>query len=170
MMICKSSVISSIIIALQLTACVALTSYNRYNHNNEPITCVKDKKLDGQLLQSPDNDTVYLILDGCRNPIPNNETFNNLFRSRDCIETTRLFRTVCHCTNVEITSGAILARETDGMDLYLVTKGVKRLLSDTNTFTAFCLDSNKVITMDKKLNIVLHYVKEGLPILVGAHQ
>ncbi|XP_076335748.1 uncharacterized protein LOC143238958 [Tachypleus tridentatus] len=106
-------------------------------------TCVTDNTLDGTLMKHPSKPEVYQIIDGCRHWVPNPPTYNNLYKTWECIKTNVLVEHICNCDS--LSNGAELIKGS-GPAVYLLSNGVKRHIANPDTFNAFCFDWNKIKT------------------------
>lgn len=91
--------------------------------------------LDGVRIRMPNQPTIYLVDQGLRRAVPDPSTYNNLFRDWEGIvvdidvDAVPLGPPIAH--------GAVLVRADGAPSVYLVDRGVKRLVASPETMNRY---------------------------------
>jgi hypothetical protein len=113
-------------------------------------------EFNGDRVQLPTKDPVYLVLDGKRCHVPDPQTSKNLFDDRVGPDRSDLIELIALGTPLE--SGALLIKADDNPTYYLLTNGKKRKINSPAILNLYHFDSQKVRSYPA---IVIKYIPSG---------
>lgn len=102
-------------------------------------------ELNGARLKGAGSPAVHLILDGKRRWIPNPNTYNNLFRNWNGIQTVIDIGSIDD--GGQLSDGAILAKSPNDPAVYLVSNGIKRWITSPAAMDKYYFDWNKIVSL-----------------------
>lgn len=101
--------------------------------------------LNGRLVQVPGAPQVYLVINGYRRWIPNYETFLNLFPGNATIQSDTGVGLISE--GPALSNGAVLAKSSAAVQVYLVSNGMKMWIPSPAIFTLNQFNSNNILTV-----------------------
>lgn len=101
--------------------------------------------LNGRLVQVPGLPQVYLVINGYRRWIPDYDTFLNLFPGNATIQSDTGVGLISE--GPALSSGAVLAKSSDDVRIYLVTNGMKMWIPSPAIFQLNQFNSATVLTV-----------------------
>lgn len=101
--------------------------------------------LNGRLVQVPGAPQVYLVINGYRRWIPNYPTFLNLFPSNASIQSDTGVGLISE--GPALSNGAVLAKSSDDVKIYLVTNGMKMWIPSPAIFQLNQFNPATVLTV-----------------------
>jgi len=113
-------------------------------------------ELNGLRVKMPNRQEIYLIDSGYRRWIPNQATYDNLFRDRSGIISDINVDAIPLGAN--ITSGAMLARASGTAPVYLIDQNVKRWIVSPAIFDQYWFASKQICTVSP---VIINAIPSG---------
>ncbi|MFI1800282.1 hypothetical protein ACH427_23425 [Streptomyces sp. NPDC020379] len=102
-------------------------------------------ELNGKRVKGINGPAIYLILDGKRRWIPNPDTYNNLFRGWDGIQSVVDINSIDD--GGQLSDGAILGKSPNAPQVYLISNGVKRWITSPAAMDKYDFAWNKIVVL-----------------------
>ncbi|MGW2188495.1 hypothetical protein [Streptomyces sp. NPDC001719] len=116
-------------------------------------------ELNGRRLKGFDSPAIYLILDGKRRWIPNPNTYNNLFRGWDGVQSVVDINSIDD--GGQLSDGAILGKSPNAPEVYLISNGLKRWITSPAAMDKYDFAWNKIVNLSP---VAIGAIPNGAPI------